>query len=82
MNESHLFTEVHGHNVRAHVEALRRGVVTARALLDDGGHLRRGGARPLRLLAVAVVRGVPVPVAAVTLLWSQLNFFLTYHGQM
>ena len=74
---------MHGHNVRAHVEALRRGVVTARALLDDGGHLRRGGgARPRRLLAVAVVRGVPVPVAAVTLLRSRLNFFLKFHGQM
>ena len=79
---SHLLAEVNGHDVRAHVEAFRRGVVAARALLDDGRHLRGGGRTgPLLPPPVAVVRWVPVPVAAVAVC-GHLDFFLKFQASI
>ena len=76
-----LLAEVHGHDVRAHVESFRRGVIAARALLDYGRHLGRGRRTGFLLLPVAVVRGVPVPVAVVAL-YGHLDFFLKFQANV
>ena len=69
--------------MRAHVESFRCGVVAARALFDNGGHLGRGRQTRtgLLLFPVAVVRRMPVLIAVVTLR-DHLDVFLKFEAKL